>query len=178
MASKGRIPPPTRGPEGHFIGGLSQIINSFPDESLKLEKTPRRIKEPNTDLKEKEPSDRNQSALRVVEFWQDFRNQVVHSDRQASVVFVNKHREVWDLLRSDLRGIPPLKKDLPIPLNTTLVTASFSTHGVLARKMRDILIAFSKEKRGHVFAPGAFKGKLKPEQMPDRIPHIWMMGDW
>jgi hypothetical protein len=179
VAKKGRTPPPRQIAvnNGPWIGGLTQIINAFPSFRSQLEGTSRRIKDPRTKRAEVSPCNPDVGALRVIEFWQDFRNLVVHSRRIVTREFHKKHSHVWGLLRSDLQHVPRLMIGYPVPLNAALVTASFTTHQVLAKAMRDMLIKYSKEKRGHVFSPGPFRGALRPHEMPP-IPPLRLTGDW
>ena len=166
VVGKGRSPAPS-----------VNIINAFPTVKSEIDKTPRRLKHPQTGKVEPATSTTMESALEAVKFWQYFRNQVVHSERIVDLSFFENAKEIWEVLRSDLQGVPPLKVNLPIPLSPVLVTASFTAHSLLAKSMRDVLITYSKERRGHVSAPGPFIGPLPPNEMPP-IPRLWVNGDW
>lgn len=157
---------------------LRQVIDAFPNVLKEVEKVPRKLKDPKTRKEETLSRGSNYGALKVVLFWRNFRNLVVHSNRLVTEKFYNDNNDVWEVLRSDFRGIPLLRKNQPVPLDVVLVTASFTSHQVLAQKMRDVLIDFSSQRRGHVKAPGPFEGKLAPSDMPPSIPPIWLKGDW
>lgn len=181
VARKGRIPFPRKN-EGKnrtfFVNGVTQIIDAFPGVKEELEEAPRRKKNPQTQKEETPPHHLDANALRIVEFWQDVRNLVVHNEGIVNPMFFRKQNHLWEILRSDLSFVPELREDAPIPLNGAMVTASLTTHALLAKKLRDILIRFSKERRGHVFAPGPFRGIVPQNQMPKSLPPLYMSGDW
>ena len=179
VVQKGRLPFPRRvsGKNGRFYAnGLSQIIHAFPKVRNRLTITPRRKKHPQTQRKEP-PAYNEVNALEVIEFWQDVRNLVIHNERIVTDGFVKKRSAIWDVLRSDLSYVPPIRVNHPLPLNTPLIAASLTTHALLAREMRDVLIQYSRERRGHVFAPGPFRGALSKEEMPSRIPSLILPED-
>jgi hypothetical protein len=158
-------------------GGVPAAIRVFGDAKVTLSSTARRRTHPQTGQAE-EAAKLDASAEDVVEFWRQCRNILVHSDSQLSKEFVRRHTPVWDTLREDLRGVPALRRGAAIPLPPVLVTAAFTNHQRLALAMRDVLISFSGEKRGHVYAPGPFRGPLPPDKMPEALPPLRAAGDW
>jgi hypothetical protein len=178
IAKDGTTPRARALPNGRYEGGIRQIIAAFPEGRARLERVPRRKTNPQTRRPELPSSDWERGALRVVAFWKAVRDQIAHKAGTVDNRFLASWSRVWELLTQDLHGISSLKLHEEIPLRPCHVSASFTTHDLLAKGMRDVLIDYSKGLRGHVFSPGAFRGALKPEEMPASLPELITDGDW
>jgi hypothetical protein len=168
IVGKGRAP----------FGGLTPVVQVFPDMKAVLGQAPRRMRDPRTGRLHEGQLTADVGALQAVDFWRNFRNLVVHGGRYVTGEFIRNHGHVWNVLRQDLYRIPPIRVGQPVPLSVTLITASFTNHQILAKAMRDSLIQVSGAKRGHVFAPGPFRGRVPPHEMPSVLPPLRTDGDW
>lgn len=178
IARDGTTPRPKEQASGGYQNGISQIVGAFSQFYQTLASVPRRKTNPKTRQPEATVSNEERGALRMVGFWKVVRNQIVHKNSVVDRGFIRRWSTIWDLLRSDLHGIPPLLVDASIPLRPAHVAASFTTHDLLAKGMRDVLVRYSNERRGHVFSPGPFRGAMDPEEMPDTLPALFVYGDW
>lgn len=178
IARLGTTPRAIELPGGSYRGGIQQCLRAFPMFYRNLASIPRRKTDPRTRQPEAAVSDDRQGALRVASFWKSVRDLIAHKDGVVDAQYYDRWVSVWELLRSDLYRIPPLEKGKPIPYRQALVAASFATHDVFAKGMRDVLINYSRERRGHVLSPGPFLGPLDPKDMPPTLPPILVYGDW
>jgi hypothetical protein len=180
LIEKGRIPSTTK--DRGWKTGISQIIDAFPSVVSSLEMAPRMCFNYATGKEVKVASSKDEGALRIVNFWQAFRNQVVHSDRIADRQFRQRNLPTWEILKSDLnhtvdRFCFDLEENKEIPLNEMMVTLSFATHASLAKTMQSELIEYSNDKRGHAFAPNPYRGRVPPEEMPSILPGLLLPGE-
>jgi hypothetical protein len=153
-------------------GTLHDLLGRFPGAQERLSSVPPVKHDPATRKAVVEVSRFEQGALIYSELWRRIRNCLVHRHGRVDEAFVSKNRLAWARLREDIRGVPPLVPNSAIDLSPGLLAACLTVHDQLAKAMRDWLRHYSEERRGHVFAPGPYRGALKPEEMPPIPPLV------
>jgi hypothetical protein len=112
------------------------------------------------------------NALIHGDLWRSIRNCLVHRHGLVDEDFIAGNQWAWERLRRDVRGVPPLVPNSLIALTPGLLSACLTVHDQLAKAMRNWLMDFSGEQRGHLSAPGPYRGAFKPDAVPPTPPLV------
>lgn len=118
-------------------------------------------------------------AWNAIELWHSVRHCIVHKDSVVDGEFLKNSMLVatWGRIGEEKQSPAGLREGQRLPLGNKQVTACLANYKMAAKALRNVLVAFSGEKRGHSDAPGADKkrGKRLPGTVVE-LPRLLLNG--
>jgi len=94
--------------------------------------------------------------------------------------FYNRYKQFWDDFKASFPYIKDIEVGKRLSLNDGTFRAMTTTHYRAARSLKDVLMAASSQRRGHILAPGppaADPYHVPPDKLPKQPPPMLMQGD-
>lgn len=140
-----RTPPPS----------VPRILDAFPDVAKILDQLPHITTDPSSRALVNVPVHSELTALRVILFWREFRNLLVHRNGRLPAAFCERWRCLFDELRRPYAEfMRPLEPTHRVQLPSMIVPAYATTHNKVAKRMNEILTSSASERRGRVVPAG------------------------
>lgn len=160
------------------IPGWPRIVAALPILQTELSVIAHVRVDPRTGKMTDAPITEQLNALVVISFWRQWRNALVHHSGVIGAKFLQAHAPTWAALAA-IAPAPRLSVDAPLPLTESVYRSVGSVHAHAARRMKAILMDASRDRRGHVLAPGPRwpTDRLPPDKLPPRLPAMLMSGD-
>jgi len=132
-----------------------QMLAAFEEAPAHLMSASRRERSPRPRFRYKIPE---ASSWDAITLWHNVRHRIMHMDGLVDRSFLADTDLVrtWERLCADKGIASRLIEGQTFPLEARHVTACFTNYKVAAKALRDLLITFSGQKRGHIDAPGPF----------------------
>jgi len=158
-----------------------EICQAIPMIKNKLMKVPHIFIDPRTQKEVHEPMKSKLNAYDVINFWQKWRNLLVHSSGMINQKFYEDYRPFWNDFQSVYPHIKNFETGKRLYLNDKTFRAMTPTYYRAAKSLKDELVKESEERRGHILAPNrAWKdkdGRVPPNMIPERCPPLLLEGD-
>lgn len=158
---------------------LGSLMHNYPFLRDRLKKIPPYRKHPKTRKEIFEADCPERSAFRELEFWQNYRNLIIHSNGITSPSFFREFSPYHNYKRTLSRRIPKLVEFAPLPIDENLFSTQAACFYRIAFMLRDDLLKTSSVSegrnkyylRGHRHAPGPtreFEGdSMSPPMLMD-----------